>query len=80
MTVTMEAVEVKPADVFSVLTPRRKSRRGSETRQRTEQVKLSLLPAERQKLERVAADAGFAGPGMLQQFIRSRLAGDLSVY
>jgi hypothetical protein len=79
MTVTMEAVQANPADVCDVAAPRRKSRRGSETRQRTEQVKLSLLPAERQTLERMAAAEGFAGPGMLQQFIRLRLAGDLSV-
>ena len=39
-----------------VAAPPRKSRRGSETRQRTEQVKMSFLPAERAVLEQIAAD------------------------
>ncbi|MCV7256794.1 hypothetical protein H7J86_31920 [Mycobacterium hackensackense] len=58
--------------------PRRKGRSGSAKRQRTEQVKLNLLPAERAALERAAADAGLEGAGKLQAFILKRLAGDLA--
>jgi hypothetical protein len=60
-----------------VATPPRKSRRGSETRQRTEQVKMSFLPAERAVLEQIAADHGFTGNGAVQQLILLRLAEDL---
>jgi len=60
-----------------VAAPRRKSRRGSETRQRTEQVKMSFLPTERAVLEQIAADHGFTGSGAVQQLILLRLAEDL---
>lgn len=52
------------------------SRSGTNKRQRTEQVKLSLLPTERQALERAAARSGFAGT--LQQFILHKLDLDLA--
>lgn len=55
---------------------KRKGRSGSAKRQRTEQVKLNLLPSEREALERAAADAGLEGK--LQAFILKRLAGDLA--
>lgn len=60
-----------------VAAPPRKSRRGSETRQRTEQVKMSFLPAERAVLEQIAAEHGFTGNGAVQQLILLRLAEDL---
>lgn len=44
----------------------RKTRSGSETRQRNRQVKLSLLPTEDHVMTRLAADAGHAN---LQQYI-----------
>ncbi|MDD4865666.1 MAG: hypothetical protein PHQ28_00560 [Mycobacterium sp.] len=53
------------------------SRSGSQTRQRTEQVKLNLLPAEREDLERRAKELGFVGPGSVQKFIMMLLDGDL---
>lgn len=60
-----------------VAAPPRKSRRGSETRQRTEQVKMSFLPGERAALEQIAAEHGFTGNGAVQQLILLRLAEDL---
>jgi hypothetical protein len=57
-------------------TPARKSRSGSNRRQRTEQVKLSFLPAQRAVLEQCASDLGIEGPGKVQKLIMMRL-GDL---
>ncbi|AGB27186.1 hypothetical protein Mycsm_07089 (plasmid) [Mycobacterium sp. JS623] len=74
----MNAVMEKTIDQPVAGTPKRKGRSGSAKRQRTEQVKLNLLPAERAALERAAADAGLEGAGKLQAFILKRLAGDLA--
>jgi hypothetical protein len=46
------------------------SRRKSETRQRTQQVKLRLLPQEEQRLRDHAAQAGFAS---VQAYILHKL-------
>ncbi len=48
----------------------RKSRSGSQKRQRDRQLKLSLLPSEEQKLQALAQRGGFAS---VQQYILSRL-------
>jgi hypothetical protein len=74
----MTAVMEKTIDQPVAGTPKRKGRSGSAKRQRTEQVKLNLLPAERAALERAAADEGLEGAGKLQAFILKRLAGDLA--
>jgi hypothetical protein len=74
----MTAVMEKTIDQPVAGAPKRKGRSGSTKRQRTEQVKLNLLPAERAALERAAADAGLEGAGKLQAFILKRLAGDLA--
>ena len=47
-----------------------KSRSGSENRQRTSQIKLSLLPAEETRLQAEARRAGFRH---VQEYILSRL-------
>ena len=73
MTAMLEMTIDQPVDGAT----KRKGRSGSAKRQRTEQVKLNLLPAERAALERAAADEGLEGAGKLQAFILKRLAGDL---
>ncbi|KMO82663.1 hypothetical protein [Mycolicibacterium chlorophenolicum] len=75
MTAVMEQMIDQPVAAGA---PKRKGRSGSAKRQRTEQVKLNLLPGERAALERAAADEGLEGAGMLQAFILKRLAGDLA--
>ncbi len=47
---------------------------GSSNRQRTDQVNVRFLPAERTELEQRAIDLGFTGPGKVQQYLR-HLAG-----
>lgn len=48
-------------------------RRGSETRRRTQQIKLSLLPAEEQRLQALAQRLGFPS---VQAYILDRLKSD----
>ncbi len=59
MTAVMEQMIDQPVAAGA---PKRKGRSGSAKRQRTEQVKLNLLPGERAALERAAADEGLEAP------------------
>ena len=68
----MSAVMTANADRGAVRA--RKGASGSSNRQRTAQVNLRLLPAEREQLERRAADLGFTGSGQVAQYIRHVLA------
>ena len=52
--------------------PPRKSRSGSNTRRRTQQVKLNLLPHEEMALQKAADESGFKGS--LPAFILHKLA------
>lgn len=60
---------VLDADVDTAASPRR-SRRGSETRQRTEQVKMRFLPDEKKAIEEAAREVGITGPGHAQRYMR----------
>ncbi|UBV21689.1 MULTISPECIES: plasmid mobilization protein [Mycolicibacterium] len=60
---------VLDVDVDTAASPRR-SRRGSETRQRTEQVKMRFLPDERDNIKERARQVGITGPGYAQRYMR----------
>lgn len=50
--------------------------RGSETRKRTEQIKLRVLPDERSRIEQAAREVGITGPGFAQRYMRYLLGFD----
>ncbi|MDX1886914.1 MULTISPECIES: hypothetical protein [Mycolicibacterium] len=54
----------------------RKSRSGSSNRQRNEQVKLNLLPTERQRLQQLADRGGYQN---VQAYIMDKLQPDLAL-
>ncbi len=58
--------------VRTASTPPRRRRR-SETRQRTEQVKVRFLPSEHASIEEAARSLGFTGPGWAQRYMRHLL-------
>lgn len=54
----------------------RRSRSGSDTRQRTAQINLKLLPTERKRIEEAARRVGITGPGHAQRYVRFMLGLD----
>lgn len=68
------ATSVEPQNACSCRSERpHNPRRGSETRRRTQQIKLSLLPDEQQRLQALAQGRGFAS---VQAYILDRLKSD----